>query len=238
MEERLQKFMARCGVASRRNSEKLIEAGNVEVNGIVIKELGFKVDIEKDKVKVNGEIIQLEKNKIYIILNKPEGYLCTLKDQRGRRTVLDLVTEISERIFPIGRLDYDTSGLLIMTNDGDIYNKVIHPREKINKIYEANIEGLPSEKELERFCTGVDIGGYITAPAEIKVLQRDRESSKVKITIHEGKKRQIRKMCKEIGHPVITLRRIKIGNIELKNLPKGTWRYLTDEEVNYLKNLS
>jgi 23S rRNA pseudouridine2605 synthase len=237
MEERLQKFMARCGVASRRNSEKMIEAGKVKVNNTVVTELGIKIDTNEDKVCVNGIQIALEENKIYIILNKPEGYLCTLKDERGRKTVLDLVQDINERIFPIGRLDYDTSGLLIMTNDGDIYNKVIHPREKINKVYEATIKGVPSSEEINSFCSGVDIGGYVTAPAEIVILRKDTETSKVRITIHEGKKRQIRKMCKIISHPVITLRRISIGNIILSDLKRGQWRYLTQEEVNYLKNL-
>jgi 23S rRNA pseudouridine2605 synthase len=237
MEERLQKFMARCGVASRRNSEKMIEAGKVKVNDTIVTELGIKIDTNEDKVYVNGIQIALEENKIYIILNKPEGYLCTLKDERGRKTVLDLVQDINERIFPIGRLDYDTSGLLIMTNDGDIYNKVIHPREKINKVYEATIKGVPSSEEINSFCSGVDIGGYVTAPAEIAILRKDTETSKVRITIHEGKKRQIRKMCKIISHPVITLRRISIGNIILSDLKRGQWRYLTREEVNYLKNL-
>jgi 23S rRNA pseudouridine2605 synthase len=237
MEERLQKFMARCGVASRRNSEKMIEAGKVKVNNTVVTELGIKIDTNEDKVYVNGIQIALEENKIYIILNKPEGYLCTLKDERGRKTVLDLVQDINERIFPIGRLDYDTSGLLIMTNDGDIYNKVIHPREKINKVYEATIKGVPSNEEINSFCSGVDIGGYVTAPAEIVILRKDTEASKVRITIHEGKKRQIRKMCKIISHPVITLRRISIGNIILSDLKRGQWRYLTQEEVKYLKNL-
>lgn len=237
MEERLQKFMARCGVASRRNSEKLIQAGKVKVNDTIVTELGVKIDTVKDSVYVNGVEIFLEENKVYIILNKPEGYLSTLKDERGRKTVLDLTGDIEERIFPIGRLDYDTSGLLIMTNDGDIYNKVIHPREKINKVYEATIKGIPSAEEINLFCSGIDIGGYVTAPAEIVILKKDKETSKVKITIHEGKKRQIRKMCKMISHPVITLRRISIGNIVLNDLEKGKWRYLTDEEVGYLRNL-
>ena len=237
MEERLQKFMARCGVASRRNCEKMIQAGKVIVNDNLITELGKKVDGNIDKVYVDQVLIEPEKKSIYIILYKPEGYLCTLKDQRGRKTVLDLVTEIDERIFPIGRLDYDTSGLIIMTNDGDIYNNVIHPRKKIDKVYEATIKGTPTASEMYEFCTGVDIGGYITAEADITVITSDKQASKVKVTIHEGKKRQIRKMCKIISHPVITLKRVSIGNIVLSGLKKGEWRYLNENEVNYLKNL-
>lgn len=237
MEERLQKFMASCGVASRRNCEKLIEQGRVKVNGIIVKELGIKVDADLDEVLVDNEKIVVEDKKVYIMLNKPEGYLCTLKDERGRKTVLDLV-RVQERIFPIGRLDYDTSGLLIMTNDGDVYNKVIHPRKKINKVYEAVVKGYPSKDEIERFCSGIDIGDYITAPAYFEIINGSEEKSKVKITIHEGKKRQIRRMCKAIGHQVIILKRVSIGEISLDNsLKKGEWKYLDSYQVNYLKNL-
>ncbi|MDD3224390.1 MAG: pseudouridine synthase [Clostridium sp.] len=237
MKERLQKFMASCGVASRRSSEKLIKAGKVTVNSNIITELGEKVDPNIDIVCVNGEKIKPEMRNIYILLNKPEGYLCTLKDTRDRKTVLDLTSEINERIFPIGRLDYDTSGLIIMTNDGSIYNKVIHPREKINKIYEACIKGTPTKDEMDKFRTGIDIGDYITAQADIKIMSSNNKTSNVKITIHEGKKRQIRRMCKSIGHHVITLRRVAIGNIVLSNLEKGQFRYLTEKEISYIKNL-
>ena len=236
MEERLQKYMASCGVASRRNSERMIEAGRVKVNGVTKLELGIKIDPSIDIVEVDGVKINLEKRKVYIILNKPEGYLCTLKDERGRKTVLDLV-KTEERIFPIGRLDYDTSGLLIMTNDGEIYNKVIHPREKINKVYEAEISGYPSLEEINRFCGGIDIGGYITAPAHLEIIEKYKENTLVKITIHEGKKRQIRKMCKEINHPVIKLKRISIGQITLGSLEKGHWRLLSGDELEYLNKL-
>lgn len=236
MEERLQKYMASCGVGSRRNCERIIQAGRVKVNGQEIKELGIKIDSDSDIISVDDKIITIEENKVYIILNKPEGYLCTLKDERGRKTVLDLV-KVKERIFPIGRLDYDTSGLLIMTNDGDIYNKVIHPREKIDKIYEAEIEGIPTEEEIKKFCSGIDIGGYVTAPAEFVIVSGKKNSSIVKITIHEGKKRQIRRMCKAIKHPVRTLKRVAIGKITFTEIEKGEWRFLSSEEVLYLKNL-
>lgn len=236
MEERLQKYMASAGVGSRRSCEKIILEGRVKVNGIVVTELGVKIHIKDDVVFVDGKLIKPEEKLVYIALNKPEGYLCTLKDERGRNTVLDLVVQ-KERIFPIGRLDYDTSGLLLLTNDGDIYNKVIHPRKKINKIYEALISGNPSQKEIAEFCSGVDIGGYVTASAEFQLISIEEGNSKVYITIHEGKKRQIRRMCKAINHPVITLKRLSVGDISLSNLQKGEWRYLSDTEINYLKSL-
>lgn len=237
MEERLQKFMASCGVASRRGCERIIEAGRVKVNGIVINELGIKIDTTSDEVLVDNVRIFPEEDKVYIMLNKAEGYLSTLNDERGRKTVLDLV-KVKERIFPIGRLDYDTSGLLLMTNDGDIYNKVIHPRKKIDKVYEATIKGIPSKEKIKKFCSGIDIGGYITAPADFKIISSNKDESNVKITIHEGKKRQIRRMCKAIDHPVINLKRVSVGDINLSgDLKKGQWRYLNDKEIQYLKNL-
>lgn len=236
MEERLQKYMAKCGVASRRKCEEIIKSGNVKVNDNVITELGVKVNPEKDIVKVNDKIIKLEERKIYIALNKPTGYLSTVKDERGRKTIIDLVS-VSERIYPIGRLDYDTSGLIFLTNDGDVYNKLIHPRQSINKIYIALIKGCPSDEEIKRFCSGVDIGGYITASAEFEILKKIKSNCEVKITIHEGKNRQVRKMCGAINHPVISLKRISIGRIKLKDIPLGKWRYLSNDEITYIKNL-
>ena len=162
MEERLQKFMARCGVASRRKCEEVITAGRVKVNDLVVTELGHKIDPEKDTVYVDNKIINIEENKVYIALNKPEGIVSTVKDEKDRKTILDLV-KTKERIYPIGRLDYDTSGLIILTNDGDIYNRVIHPRQAINKVYIALLEGCATEEEISKFCNGIDIDGYITA---------------------------------------------------------------------------
>ncbi|HEY8888809.1 MAG TPA: pseudouridine synthase [Clostridium sp.] len=236
MEERLQKFMARCGVASRRKCEEVITAGRVKVNNLVVTELGHKVDPEKDEVHVDNKIINIEENKVYIALNKPEGVVSTVKDEKERKTILDLVN-IKERIYPIGRLDYDTCGLIILTNDGDIYNKVIHPRQAINKVYKAIIEGCPTDEEISEFCNGVDIDGYITAKADFEVNKRIGFNCWVTITIHEGKNRQIRKMCDVIGHPVIALKRVSVGNITLGNMEKGSWRNLTEDEIKYLKNL-
>lgn len=236
MEERLQKYMARCGIASRRKCEELILQGSVSVNDILITELGTKVDPSFDKVTVNGKPIVPEETKIYIMLNKPTGYVTTVKDEKNRPTVIDLIN-IPERIFPIGRLDYDTSGLLLLTNDGDIYNKVIHPRKAINKIYIALIKGTLNDSKIKLFNTGIDIGGYITAPADIKLIKQHGSSSEVKITIHEGKNRQIRKMCQNIGNPVLELKRISVGDLSLGNIKIGSWRHLTSDEVNYLKSL-
>lgn len=236
MEERLQKFMARCGVASRRKCEKVITEGRVKVNNSVVTELGHKIDPDKDSVEVDNKIINIEENKVYIALNKPEGTVSTVKDEKDRTTILDLV-KIKERIYPIGRLDYDTCGLIILTNDGDIYNKVIHPRQAINKVYIALLEGCPNEEEISKFCSGVDIDGYITAQANFEITKRIGFNCKATITIHEGKNRQIRKMCDAIGHPVIALKRVSVGNILLGNMEKGLWRNLTEEEIQYLKNL-
>lgn len=236
MEERLQKFMARCGVASRRKSEEYITLGRVMVNDNVITELGFKVDPEKDIVSFDSKIIKPEENKVYIALNKPTGYVSTVKDEHDRETILDLV-KVKERIYPIGRLDYDSSGLIILTNDGDIYNNVIHPRQAIDKVYRAILEGVPTKEEIFMFCSGLDIGDYKTSAANITIIISYYDSCEVEITIHEGKNRQIRRMCEVINHPVIALNRIKVGDIELGDLNEGSWRYLSDIEIKYLKEL-
>lgn len=236
MLERLQKYMAECGVASRRKCEEIILSGRVKVNEEIIKELGYKINSDTDRVFLDGKIIEPEGRKLYIALNKPAGYVSTVKDEKGRQTILDLV-KVKERIYPIGRLDYDTSGLILLTNDGDIYNKVIHPRQVINKTYIARIEGYPNAAEIERFKNGVDIGGYITSNAEFNILNTDRISTTVEIIIHEGKNRQIRRMCDAINHPVIELKRVVVGKIKLDDLEVKQWRYLSDKEVSYLKSL-
>lgn len=236
MEERLQKFMASCGIASRRKCEELILSGKVKVNGVIVTELGVKVNGNKDKIEYNEKIIKPEEKKVYILLNKPEGYITSVKDEKNRKTVLDIV-KVEERIYPIGRLDYDSSGLLLLTNDGDIYNKIIHPRVEITKKYIAVVQGEFKKQELEKFKKGVDIGGYITAKAEIKVLKYEDDKTTVEIGIHEGKNRQIRKMCAALNHNVLALKRISIGKIKLGNLKRGEYRDLTREELNYINSL-
>lgn len=236
MKERLQKYMSRCGIASRRKCEELILNGEVIVNGNIIDELGFKVDEDSDEIIFRNKVIKPERNKLYIMLNKPTGYITSVKDERGRQTVLDIV-KTKERIYPIGRLDFDTSGLILLTNDGNIYNKLMHPSKEVHKVYEAEIKGVPTKEQIERFCNGVDIGGYITSNAKLNIISIKNGNSKVKIVIHEGKNRQIRKMCKAISHPVISLKRKSIGNIKLGELKVGQWRFLNNEEINYIKNL-
>lgn len=237
MKDRLQKYMAHCGVASRRKSEELILDGRVKVNSEVIKELGYKIDPETDKVEVDDNPISVEKNKRYIALNKPIGYVSTVKDEWDRETILDLV-KVDERVYPIGRLDYNSSGLLILTNDGDIYNKIIHPRKKIEKTYIAIIRGTPDEEAINKFRMGIDIGGYITQKSQFDILKRYISGNcQVSIVITEGKNRQIRKMCEEINHPVLELKRISVGEIKLDDLEEGKWRTLTSQELNYINKL-
>ena len=237
-EVRLQKFLASCGIASRRKCEELILAGKVEVNGKVVNELGTKVNIQKDEVKYNGKIIKPEEEKIYILLNKPIGYVTTVKEQFGRDKVTDLVKQ-NKRIVPVGRLDMYTSGALILTNDGELVNKLTHPKNEINKTYNVTVAGIVTEQDIENLKSGVEIdNSYITKPAKVKILKIDNEKniSRVQSTIHEGKNRQIRKMCQAINKRVLALHRSKIGNIEVRDLKLGTWRYLTKKEVNELKH--
>ena len=246
MEERLQKYMARCGIASRRKCEEIILEGKIKVNGTVITEVGTKTNPEKDIVEYNNNIIKVEEKKVYIMLNKPEGYITSVKDEKGRKTVLDIVN-VEERVYPIGRLDYDSSGLLILTNDGSIYNNIIHPRVSIKKNYIAVCRGKFSENDIKSFKKGIDIGGYVTAEAAIEVISEEKRFNKrkncdeilstVEISIHEGKNRQIRRMCSSLNHEVISLKRVSIGNIKLGYLKKGEWRHLTDKELDYIKSL-
>lgn len=236
MQERLHKYMASCGIASRRKCEEIILEGRVKVNNKTVTEVGFKIDTLTDKVEYDAKQIIPEERKVYIALNKPEGFVCTVKDEKNRKTIMDLVN-IKERIYPIGRLDFDSSGLLLMTNDGDIYNKIIHPSRQINKTYIAVINGILDASDIIHFNQGIDIGGYITAPAQISVIKISEKNSSVKIIIHEGKNRQIRRMCEKLGHPVMQLKRISIGSIKLDGIEMGRWRYLTDEEIKYLKSL-
>lgn len=235
MKERLQKYMAKCGVDSRRKCEEIIALGRVSVNGEIVKEI-ITIDDEVDNVNVDGQTISLAEKLIYIILNKPVGVITSVKDQFDRKTVTEIV-DINERVYPVGRLDFDTSGLLLLTNDGDITFKMTHPSHEVEKVYLARIKGVPTVEEIEKFRNGLRIEDYTTAPSDIKVLREYGNSSLAQITIHEGRNRQVRKMCSVINHPVIDLKRIKMGEIELGNLKSGEWRELTKSEVEYLKGL-
>ena len=235
MEEvRLQKFLADCGIASRRKAEEYITQGKVKVNGKVISELGTKINPNIDEVYFNNQKLSIEEQKVYILLNKPIGYVTTVNDQFRRDTVLDLVKGINKRIVPVGRLDMYTSGALILTNDGDFIYKVTHPSHEINKTYNVTIRGNITDIEINQLKNGIKIEDYITKPAKVKILKIDREKnlSRIEITIHEGKNRQIRKMCEAIDKKVIALHRSKIGNINVKNMKLGEWRYLTEKEIN------
>jgi len=232
---RINKYIAQAGVASRRKADELIAAGNVKVNGLVLKEPGYDV-VEGDVVEVNGRRIQAEEKKVYILLNKPIGYVTTVSDDKERPTVMDLVKDVDARIFPVGRLDYNTSGMLIMTNDGDFAYKVTHPKHELTKTYRARVAGILSNEKVWKLRKGVDIGGFVTSPARVEVVKGLPRSTVVDITIHEGKNRQVRKMFKAVGNNVQELERIAIGNIKLGRLAEGHYRKLTREEVEYLKN--
>lgn len=234
---RLQKYMAKSGVASRRRSEEIILEGRVTVNNLVTKQLGTIINPSKDIVKVDNKKIEMEKEKIYIMLNKPEEYVTTLKDRHSDKIVLDLIDGVEERIFPVGRLDSDTSGLLLMTNDGDLAYKLTHPSNEVPKKYVALVEGTPNSKKLNRFRKGLRIDGRMTSEAYIRIAKRYKDSSVLEISIHEGRNRQVRKMCEYIRHPIKKLKRISIGDLDLGDLEVGKWRHLTEKEAKYLKKL-
>jgi 23S rRNA pseudouridine2605 synthase len=232
---RLQKYIAMSGIASRRAAETMIADGRVSVNGKKVSEQGIKVEIGADKVAVDGEPIKLKDKKYYIMLNKPVGYVSTVKDQFDRPTVMDIIKkDISARMFPVGRLDYDTEGLLLLTNDGDFTYRVTHPKFHMDKTYIATIKGGITISGINKLRKGVKVDDYVTSPAKAEILDAVDGRTTIKITIHEGKNRQVRKMFEAVGCKVVALQRIKIGTVELGNLPLGRWRHLTSHEVNYL----
>ena len=233
---RLQKFLANSGVASRRKCEELILEGKVSVNGKVVNELGTKIDPTVDKVEFCGKPVHNVDKMVYILLNKPIGYVTTAKDQFNRDSVLDLI-KVKERVVPVGRLDMYTSGALILTNDGDFVYKVTHPKHEITKTYTVTVHGIITNEAVEKLRQGVEIDDYVTRPAKVKILKTDEDKniSRLEITIHEGKNRQVRKMCEVVGSKVVALHRSKIGNIGVKDLKLGNWRYLTESEIKQFK---
>lgn len=237
MGERLQKVLAEYGIASRRKCEQLILEGKVKVNGILITELGTKVDKFCDEIELDGnKLISLDE-KVYVLLNKPMGYITSVKDQFNRPVVTDLLKSLKIRIYPVGRLDYDTEGLLILTNDGNLAYRLTHPKHQVNKKYIALVSGVVQDEDVEKFKAGLFIDDYKTAPAILEILKKNKNTSLITVTIHEGKNRQVRKMCEAIGHEVIHLKRISMGNIILGELASGEYRFLNKEEITYLKTL-
>ena len=231
---RLNKYISNSGLTSRRKADELIFNGNVRVNGVTIKEPGFQVNPD-DKVMVNGRPVLAQKEKTYVVINKPLGYVTTMDDEFNRPIVADLVSDFEERLFPVGRLDYNTTGLLIMTNDGDMAYRLTHPKHEVTKTYRARIAGYISDTKLNALRRGVDIGGFVTSRARVQVVKQLKRSTIVEIEIHEGKNRQVRKMFSKVGHPVQELERVAIGNIRLGRLATGHYRKLTEDEIKYLK---
>ena len=240
MEVRLQKYLAASGVASRRKSEELILGGKVSVNGKKVTELGTKIDPEKDEIKYNGKLIKNDNQSfVYVLLNKPIGYVSTVVDQFDRETVLDLINIPGRRLVPVGRLDMYTSGALMLTDGGDFVYKVTHPKHEIEKTYTVTVIGIVNNEDVQKLRDGVIIDEeYKTKPAKVRILKTDeiKNQSRLEITIHEGKNRQVRKMCEAIEKKVIALHRSKIGNVKVNDMKIGTWRYLKPEEIKSILN--
>ena len=234
---RLQKYMALCGVASRRASEEMIAAGRVCVNGCTVTEMGVQVDAERDQVTVDGEPIRLEEEKHYLAYYKPVGEVTTVSDPEGRATVMDKFRDYPVRLYPVGRLDYDSEGLLLLTNDGDMMNSLLHPSHEVNKTYLARVSSRLEDETVRRLRQGVTLDGRLTSPAQVRVVRYETFDTVVLVTIHEGRYRQVRRMFEAVGHQVVSLRRVGFGPIQLGDLPRGQWRRLTDAEVRRLKEL-
>lgn len=234
---RLQKYLASCGVASRRGSEEIIRSGRVKVNGETVREMGVQIDEEADVITVDDAVVQPEKKMIYIMLNKPVGFVTTVTDDKGRDTVMELVSDIPVRIYPVGRLDYDTEGLLLMTNDGDLTYRITHPKNNVEKTYVAEVTGNVTMDTLTRLRRGVVIDGVKTSPAKVEVIGATQFGTKLEITIHEGRNRQVRKMFEAVGCIVKRLKRTREAGLILGHVPLGRWRKLTESEVNMLKKI-
>jgi 23S rRNA pseudouridine2605 synthase/16S rRNA pseudouridine516 synthase len=233
---RLQKYLAECSIASRRGSEKLISEGRVTVNGETAT-VGLVIDPSHDTVQFDGKPVSSDQ-KIYVVLNKPKGVITSAKDTHHRKTVLDCIEGVTARIFPVGRLDMDVSGTLILTNDGELTHRLAHPSFEVNKVYHAWVRGTFSRKELEALASGVELEDGITSPAQVQVVQQKQSSSLIRLVIHEGRKRLVKRMCAAVGHPVRELNRVSIGSIKCNGLREGEWRYLSSNEVNQLKTLT
>lgn len=243
MLERLQKIISAAGITSRRASETLILGGQVTVNGIVVTELGSKADPDKDTITVDGKTLRVSEQRIYILLNKPTGYITALKDSQGRPLVTDLLKDVTERVYPVGRLDYNTEGLLLLTNDGDWANRLMHPSHEIEKEYHVRVRGKVIDQQLKRMAEGVELEDGKTAPAVVNLVKSGEQNDWISVAIHEGRNRQVRRMCEAVSLSVVRLKRIRYGNLMLGTLRAGKFRYLSDAEVRELsgepnKNIS
>ncbi len=228
---RLQKYLARCGIASRRKSEEIIAGGRVTVDGQIITEQGVTVDPARQEIRLDGKRVFEREEKLYLLLNKPKGYVTTLSDPQKRPIVTDLIQEVPARLFPVGRLDVDTRGALLLTNDGELAQKIQHPSYTVFKTYEAVVRGFPAKQQLALLEKGIMLEGKKTAPARIQFVKRQKNTAVINISIHEGRKRQVRKMFQAINHPVLALKRLAYGNLFLKNLPEGRYRPLTPQDL-------
>lgn len=237
-DERLQKVLARAGIASRRQSEKMISEGRVKVNGQTVTEMGTRVDIGGDLIEIDGRPISRPEEKVYLLLNKPSGFITSLDDPRGRPKVVDLVKDLPYRLYPVGRLDMETEGLLLLTNDGDLCYRLSHPRFGVEKTYQANVLGVPSAQKLKTLEQGMVLEDGPTAPARVRVIGQEAGNGILLVTIHEGRKRQVRRMLETIGHPVMRLKRTQYGFLDLKGVKVGSYRRLTEEEVTRLHGLA
>jgi 23S rRNA pseudouridine2605 synthase len=235
---RLQKILSQAGIASRRAAEKLIVDGRVSVNGQTVRELGTKADPAHDDIRVDGRRIKSAERPRYILLNKPRGYVTTRRDEKHRKTVLDLLQGVREYVYPVGRLDYDTEGLLLLTNDGELAAQLTHPRHGVERTYEARVAGVPDERALDKLRSGIPLDGRRTLPAEVVLLTKGRqqEDGVLLVTIKEGRNRQVRRMCEAVGHPVQRLKRTRFGPITDRRLPAGEWRDLSKGEVAALRS--
>ncbi len=233
---RINKYIADAGVCSRRKADELIANGNVKINGITVKEMG--VDVGRgDVVEVNGRVIETASKKVYVVVNKPVGMITSMDDEKDRATVAEIVADIPERLFPVGRLDYNTTGLLIMTNDGELTYRLTHPKHEVYKTYVAKVDGVISDARVAKLRRGVDIGGFVTSPAKVRVLRQMPRYAVVEISIREGKNRQVRRMFATVGNRVRELKRTQIGEIKLGRLKEGHYRKLTKAEIDYLREL-
>ncbi|MDD2367207.1 MAG: pseudouridine synthase [Desulfuromonadaceae bacterium] len=238
MLERLQKIISAAGITSRRASEALILNGQVAVNGVVVNELGCKADLSKDIVTVDGKNIKISAERLYILFNKPTGYITALKDSKGRPLVTDLLKDVPERVYPVGRLDYNTEGLLLLTNDGEWANRLMHPSHEIEKEYHVRVRGKVIDQQLKRMAEGLELEDGMTAPAVVNLLKKGEQNDWISVTIHEGRNRQVRRMCEAVSLSVVRLKRIRYGSLTLGTIRTGQFRYLTESEVNQLSGES